>query len=104
MMQSEAIDQLATELSKAQGTIKSAAKSKENPFFKSHYADLPAVFEACRDALAKNSLAVVQAPQYEGEAVWLETTLAHSSGQWMRSRYPVKPVKNDPQGIGSALT
>lgn len=103
-MQSEQIDQLATALSKAQGAIKSAAKSKENPFFKSHYADLPAVWDACRDALSKNGLAVIQSPQYEGESVWLETTLVHSSGQWMRSRYPVKPVKNDPQGVGSALT
>lgn len=103
-MQSEQIDQLATALSKAQGAMKSAAKSKENPFFKSHYADLPAVWEACRDALSKNGLAIVQTPQFEGEATWLETTLVHSSGQWMRSRYPVKPAKNDPQGIGSALT
>lgn len=103
-MQSEQIDQLATALAKAQGMMKSAAKSKENPFFKSHYADLPAVWDACRDALSKNGLAVVQTPQFEGEATWLETTLAHSSGQWMRSRYPVRPAKNDPQGIGSALT
>lgn len=84
--------------------MKSAAKSKENPFFKSHYADLPAVWEACRDALTKNGLAVIQTPQFEGESVWLETTLVHSSGQWMRSRYPVKPAKNDPQGVGSAIT
>jgi hypothetical protein len=103
-MQSEQIDQLATALSKAQGLMKSAAKSKENPFFKSRYADLPAVWEACRDALSKNGLAVIQTPQFEGESTWLETTLVHSSGQWMRSRYPVKPAKNDPQGVGSAIT
>lgn len=103
-MQSEQIDQLATALSKAQGAMKSAAKSKENPFFKSHYADLPAVWEACRDALSKNGLAVIQTTQFDGTETWLETTLAHSSGQWMRSRYPVRPAKPDPQGLGSALT
>jgi hypothetical protein len=34
----------------------------------------------------------------------LETTLMHSSGQWISSLYPVNPVKNDPQGLGSALS
>lgn len=103
-MQSEQIDQLATALAKAQGMMKSAAKSKENPFFKSHYADLPAVWDSCRDALSKNGLAVIQTLQFEGDNIWLETTLAHSGGQWMRSRYPVKPVKPDPQSLGSAQT
>lgn len=103
-MQSEQINELATALAKAQGAMKSAAKSKENPFFKAHYADLPAVWEACRDALSKNGLAVIQTLQFEGVETWLETTLAHSSGQWMRSRYPVRPAKPDPQGVGSATT
>lgn len=103
-MQSESINELAGALAKAQGDMKAAAKSKENPFFKSSYADLPAIWEACRDALAKNGLAVVQAPQSDGTAITLETTLVHSSGQWMRSRYPVNPTKQDPQGYGSALS
>jgi uncharacterized protein (DUF3820 family) len=34
----------------------------------------------------------------------LVTTLLHSSGQWVRGVYPVNPIKNDPQAIGSAIT
>jgi len=103
-MQSEQIDQLAKALAAAQGAMKSAAKDVENTFYKSSYADLAACMAACREPLSKNGLAIIQTTQYEGEQTWLETTLAHSSGQWMRSRYPVRPIKNDPQGVGSALT
>ena len=103
-MQSEQINELATALSKAQGMMRSAAKDVENTFFKSSYADLAAVMAACREPLSKNGLAIIQTTQYEGDQTWLETTLAHSSGQWARSRYPIRPVKNYPLGIGSALT
>lgn len=103
-MESASVNELATALAKAQGKISAAAKSKVNPFFKSNYADLPAIWEACRTALTENGLSVVQAPQFEGNEIWLETTLIHSSGQWMRSRYPVQPTKPDPQGVGSAFT
>jgi len=34
----------------------------------------------------------------------LVTMLTHSSGQWFRSSYPVRPVQATPQGLGSALT
>jgi hypothetical protein len=34
----------------------------------------------------------------------LVTRLIHESGEWLGSRYPVHPVKADPQGEGSALT
>jgi len=104
-MQSENINELAGALAKAQGSIKVAAKAKDNPFFKSKYADLPAVWEACRDALTSNGIAVVQSPQHDLEGnVYLETTLAHSSGQWMKSSYPIRPAKPDPQGFASAIT
>jgi hypothetical protein len=34
----------------------------------------------------------------------LTTTLRHISGESISGVYPVNPVKNDPQSIGSALT
>lgn len=104
MERSEQIGDLAGALAKAQGEMKSAAKDTQNTFYKSSYADLAAVMEACREPLSKNALAVVQTVDYAGDEIWLETTLAHSSGQWMRSKYPIRPVKNDPQGVGSAQT
>ncbi len=104
MNRSETIGTLAKALAKAQGAIKPAGKGAENPFFKSSYADLPAIVKACRDELAKNDIAYSQVTAYEGETVTLETMLFHSSGEWISGVYPVKPVKNDPQGMGSAMT
>lgn len=101
---SEDIDELATALAKAQGEIKAAAKSKANPFFKSMYADLSAIMEVCRTPLSANNLAIIQVTCFDPENIWLETTLIHKSGQWVRSRYPLRPTKDDPQGLGSALT
>jgi hypothetical protein len=34
----------------------------------------------------------------------LETTLYHTSGEWISGTQLVNPVKNDPQGLGSAIT
>lgn len=104
MSQSEQINELAAALAKAQGAMKAATKDTENSFFKSRYADLAAVMAVAREPLSKNSLAVIQSPNYEGDSVWIETTVVHSSGQWVASKYPVRPVKNDPQGIGSAIS
>lgn len=103
--QSETINELAAALAKAQGEMNHAGKSADNPYFKSKYADLPAVIDASRPALAKNGLSVVQMTDIDelGNMV-LVTQLSHSSGQWVRSWYPVRPVKSDPQGFGSALT
>lgn len=104
MAQSESINELAAALAKAQGAMKPAGKSAENPFFKSKYADLPAIVSACRIALAENNLAVVQRTDFDEARTFIETVLMHGSGQWISARYPVNPVKNDPQGMGSAVT
>lgn len=104
MGKSDSIAALAAALSKAQKALKAANKDASNPFFKSSYADLPSVVEACRDALADNGLSYSQVPDFEGDNIWLETFLMHSSGEWISGRYPIRPVKNDPQGVGSAFT
>lgn len=101
---SESIGNLAGGLALAQSAIRAASKDRNNPFFKSDYATLASVWAACRDHLGKNGLSVVQMPQLEGERLFLDTWLVHKSGEWMKSRYPVNPSKNDPQGIGSAVT
>lgn len=110
-MQSETIGKLAEALAKAQGEIKSAVKGKENPFFKSTYADLAAVMEACRAALSKNNIAVTQTTDFEPAlpgsipaVIWIVTTLMHSSGEWIIGKYLLNPIKNDPQSVGSAMT
>lgn len=102
--QSTEIKDLAAALAKAQAEIKPALKDTDNPFFKSKYADLASVQAACMPHLTKNGLSVVQAIQMVGELTVLVTTLMHTSGQWLKSVAPVRPTKNDPQGLGSALT
>lgn len=104
-LQSDNISDLIGALAKAQGKIITAKKDKKNPFFKSNYADLSSVWDACRSALSENGLAVVQSVQtLENRPMELVTTLAHASGQWIKSHMPIITVKNDPQSLGSALT
>jgi hypothetical protein len=104
MQQSDSIKEIAAALAKAQGEIKGAVKDSTNPHFKSKYADLASVWDACRAALSKNGLAVFQTTETTADGIFLVTTLAHSSGEWMRGTFPVQPVQNTPQGLGSAMT
>jgi hypothetical protein len=104
-LQSENINEVASALAKAQGKIVTAKKDKKNPFFKSSYADLSSVWDACRSALSDNGIAVIQSINTpDNKPMELVTILAHSSGQWFRSQMPIITTKNDPQSLGSALT
>lgn len=96
--------ELATAMAKAQAEIKAALKDSKNPHFKSSYADLTSVWDACRGALTKNGISVIQIPNFEGDEVWLETMLLHASGDSIKGRYPLRPQQQTPQGYGSALT
>jgi hypothetical protein len=104
MMQSEQIDQLVTALAKAQGEILPAAKDGMNPHFKNKYAGLPSIWAACREPLSRNQLVVIQTTDHQDGRLILVTTLAHSSGQWIRSNMPIVSAKPDAQSMGSAMT
>ena len=104
MNQSENINELASALAKAQGEMQAAIKDSVNPFFKSKYADLGSVWDAARPVLSKNGLCVIQSTEILGDKIVMVTTLAHSSGQWMKSYLPLNPSKNDSQGVGAAIT
>jgi hypothetical protein len=105
MEKSESIGKLAEALAKAQGAIEGAKKDQSNPYFKSRYADLSSVWEACRKPLSDNGLAIVQIPyNLEPETVTIETLLTHASGEWIKSIITMRPVKADPQGLGSCIT
>ena len=103
-MQSDNIAELAAALSRAQGEITGALKDSSNPFFKSKYADLASCWDACRKQLAANGLAVIQTTEPTDAGLMLVTTLAHSSGQWVRGSMPVLTKDNSPQGQGSGIT
>lgn len=98
------VNELMTALAKAQGKIQPASKDKANPYFKSKYADLASVWDACRDALSDNGLSVIQTVDHRETSMVLITILGHSSGQWVRSEMPIITAKNDPQTLGSAIT
>ena len=91
-------------LAKAQGKMENASKDKANPFFKSRYADLASVWDACREPLSQNGLTVIQTIEGSKEAMFLITCLGHASGQWMKSKLPLFIMKQDPQAVGSSLT
>lgn len=105
MDKSESITELTKALVKFQAALKPAVRDKTNPYLKSRYADLSGVWEVCRALLQENRLAVVQVSGIDAGGTYLETLLAHESGEWISGRYPLKPVKpDDPQALGSALT
>lgn len=102
------LDKLAAALAKAQGEMEGAKKDNANPFFKSKYADLASVWDACRAALSKNELSVVQTVSATndeaGVIVNVSTMLLHSSGQYVHDTVSIKPKENSPQGVGSTIT
>ena len=104
MTHSEQINEIAAAIAKAQGQIKGASTDANNPFFKSKYADLASVWDACRGALSANGLAVIQSPGAIGTSVSVDTLLTHSSGQWIAGTVSVTAREDTPQAIGSAIT
>lgn len=101
----EPINELAKALALAQSEIGGAKKDSSNPFFKSKYADLESVWEACRTALTKNGLSISQLVGSDEKGITLTTMLLHSSGQTLTTTCSVPVAKiNDPQAAGSAIT
>lgn len=114
MDRSESIMKLTEALSKAQGMMGAAIKDSQNPFFHASYADLASCWDACREPLSKNGLAVIQRPEIVDGKLRLATILAHISGEWISGEYPIEPMRQvkdkgweasgDPQSMGSAVT
>lgn len=103
--QSESIAALSKALTQVQGSVEGAVKGKVNPAFKSKYADLTSVWEACREPLVMNGLSVVQFPgEMVDNRMTLTTQLSHESGEWMRCTLSIPLTKADAQGYGSAVT
>ena len=105
MNSSDSIKELATALAIVQGQLTFAKKDSKNPFFKSNYADLESVWDACRSLLSDNGLAVMQFPgEYMDGNMSLNTVITHKSGEWMEQEMSLPVTKPDAQGAGSAIT
>src|SRR6202035_817558 len=113
---SESIGAIATALAKAQGQLsnpeKSLAATIRSPFPREsdrtfRYASLASGLEIVRKALGKYEIATVQTTAIdEAGLIRLTTVLAHSSGEWVSSDWPVCPVSETaaPHRMGAALT
>lgn len=103
--QSDSLNELASALAKAQGEITGASKDRTNPAFQSKYATLASCWDACREPLSKNGLAVIQrVSEASRNVVSVETLLVHSSGQWVSQVVRLPVDKPTAQGVGSAIT
>jgi len=98
------LSKIATALCKAQGVMRGAKKDKDNPFFKSRFADLSSVFEAIRGPFFDNGLSITQTMDViaDGKQI-ICTRIMHSSGEFIDSKM-LLPVETNPQKLGSAIT
>lgn len=102
MEKSLSISNLAKALIVFQIKADKIGKDSTNPFFKSKYASLSHIQQAIQIPLCEAGLAYSQLPDGENG---LTTILIHAeSGEYLQSTYDMSPVKNDPQGRGSAIT
>lgn len=102
MERSDQITELFKALQLFHSKVGKIKKDAANPFFKSNYASLSNILDSIEQPLQEAGLIFTQLP--EGESC-LNTILAHAeSGQFISSTYCIKPVKNDPQALGSAIT
>lgn len=116
MKTSDKIDELVTALAKAQASItaveknrtvkvKGETKSGRAFEYSFDYTTLDAVIEHARKPLTDNGLWFVQTlGAGEDKKYFLETTLVHSSGQWITSQTPVLVEDIGNQKFGAALT
>lgn len=100
---------LAAALAKAQGAMSGAKKDTINPHLRNKYADLASVWEACREPLANNGLAIVQLPEVHDTSVTVTTMLMHESGETITNMLslPIPDVRgkvgDDGQQRGPAI-
>lgn len=104
---SPTIGEISKAFCKAQAEFNGARKDSVNPAFRSKYADLSSVIEATQAALNKNGIAILQAPQLDGQLVTITTRLQHESGEFYESDLSLPAVQRDrfdAQSVGSAIT
>jgi hypothetical protein len=114
---SETIGAIAAALAKAQAELtnpeKSLSATIRSPFPREddrtfRYAPLSSGLDIVRKSLGRNEIATVQTTAIDKEAglIRLTTVLAHSSGEWVSSDWPVCPLSDtaSPHRMGAALT
>lgn len=104
---SESISKISSALIKAQSEIKVAIYDATNPHFRSKYASLGSVVEACKEALNKNKIVFLQGSHADKDLpkmICVTTRLLHESGEYIEDTIAVPYVQDTPQALGSSLT
>ena len=105
MDRSESIINLSKAMLKAQRKVENAVKDSNNPFFKSKYAGLPEVIEACKSAFNEEGIVITQMVQSLPEGDFLETIFIHGdSGEFLASKMKLQGVQAGMQAFGSAVS
>lgn len=95
---------IAAALAAAQSEMGRAIKDSNNPHFRSKYADLGNVMDACLPALNRHGISVIQPAGEDEHGRFVATVLLHTSGDKLECKVPLIVQKNDMQGYGSAVT
>src|SRR5260370_18896951 len=114
---SESIGAIAAALAKAQGELTNPEKSLTATIRLScpregdrtfRYASLASGLDIVRKSLGQHEIATVQTTAIDQESgqIRLTTLLAHASGEWISSDWPVCPISEmaTPHRMGAALT
>ena len=112
---SEHIGAIAAALARAQAELTNPEKTLtaqiRSPFLRDddrtfRYASLAAGLEIVRKTLSQQEIATIQTTRVEAGQIHLTTLLAHSSGEWISSDWPVCAAKDveAPHRMGAALT
>jgi hypothetical protein len=114
---SDAIGNISGALAKAQAEFTNPEKSLvatiRSPFPREadhtfRYAPLSSGLDIVRKSLGRHEIATIQSTEIDKEAglLRLTTTLAHSSGEWVSSEWPVCQIADiaSAQRMGAALT
>jgi ERF superfamily len=114
---SETIGAIAAALAKAQGELSNPEKALtatiRSPFPREadrtfRYASLASGLDIVRKSLGQHEIATVQTTAIDQESgqIRLTTLLAHASGEWISSDWPVCPTSEtaNPHRMGAALT
>ena len=113
---SDSIGAIAAALAKAQGELTNPEKSLiatvRSPFPNEadrtfRYASLASGLDIVRKSLGQHEIATVQTTAIDQDSgqIRLTTLLAHASGEWISSDWPVCPISEaTPHPFGAALT
>jgi len=89
---------------KAQKEMGKALKNASNPHFRSQYADLGNVLEACLKPFNDNGFILTQPSGRDEGGEYVDTILTHVTGESFSSRVHLCIEKQTMQGLGSAIT